>query len=232
MAVVDFVQCQKQCLAILNAGPDDYSFSTLVGDERFGTLGIPSDQVKEAILAADEQVCLAILETPGHWARPDYVDWSPLLDYLDEVPAHIGATGAVRITVSNGGSLVPGLVSTINEIILWRSNQNGAYGSLQHDAVNNLLAGNYAIRDNIVYFTGAKMAVRIGTFTRSALVCQAPAIYQLTVWIGALVNLFPKEGSWLQKAAFLSSQLVNQMAAIRGGLAVEPVLDQYEEVKS
>src|ERR1700682_3785840 len=109
---VDFVQCQKQVLALLNAGPDDFSFSGNVGDERFGTIGAASEQVKEAILAADEQVVLAILETEGHWARPDFIDWCAPLAYLDEIPIHVGATGAVEISVSSAGVIVPGTPAT------------------------------------------------------------------------------------------------------------------------
>jgi hypothetical protein len=47
----------------------------------------------------------------------------------------------------------------------------------------------------------------------------------------ALTYLFPKEGSWLQKAAFLAGQVANQIASIRGNLAVAPSLEQYQEVK-
>jgi hypothetical protein len=230
MAVVDFTQCQKICLALLNAGPDDYSFSVNVGDERFGTLGAASDQVKEAILAADEQVVLAILETEGHWARPDYVDWSGQLDYLDEIPTHVGKTGQVEILVSNGGAYVPGVPATIEEIRMWRGADSSSFGSKAHNASGSAVAGYFAIRDNVVQFTGYRLAVKLGTYTRTS-VCQAPAIYQLTVWAMALTYLFPKEGSWLQKAAFLAGQVANQMAAIRGNLVVAPELESYEEVK-
>lgn len=230
MAVVDFVQCQKMCLALLNAGPDDFSFSVNVGDERFGTLGAASDQVKEAILAADEQVVLAILETEGHWARPDFVDWSALLNHLDEIPAHVGATGDVQILPWVGGTYVGGKSASVEEIELWRLNTNGAFGSLAHNASGNVIGGRYTIRDEVMHLTGYRAAVKIATYARTS-VCQAPAIYQLTVWATALTYLFPKEGSWLQKAAFLAGQVANQMAAIRGNLQVAPALEQYQEAK-
>jgi hypothetical protein len=230
MAVVDFTQCQKICLALLNAGPDDFSFSVNVGDERFGGLGAASDQVKEAIQAWDEQVVLAILETEGHWARPDYVDWSALLDHLAEIPTHVGATGDVQILPAVGATYVAGKEASVQEIELWRLNTNNAFGSLAHNALGNSLGGRFTIRDNVIHLTGYRAAVKIGTYTRTS-VCQAPAIYQLVVWAGALTMLFPKEGLWLQKAAFLLGQAQRMLGEIRGNLAVAPALEQYEGAK-
>src|SRR6266540_3238721 len=126
MALTDFVQCQKILLALANAGPDDFSFSVNVGDERLGTLGAPSDQVKEAIQGADEQVYLAIAETEGHWARPDLMVWSAALNHLDQFP-HIGSICDIKILPDAAGPAISGEPATVAEIREWRRASNNAF---------------------------------------------------------------------------------------------------------
>jgi hypothetical protein len=217
-------------LALLNAGPDDFSFSVNVGDEEFGTIGAPSDQVKEAILASDEEVYLAIAETEGHWARPSLMDWSALLDHLDEIPDHIGSTGDVQILPWVGGTYVGGKQASVQEIELWRRNDNNAFGSLAHNGSGNSLGGRCTIRDGVIHLTGYRAAVKIiPPFARSSSACQSPNIYQTAVWVGALAKTFPKIN--LSKAAFMSGQQVRMLNEIRGNLKVAPVLEQYEGAK-
>jgi hypothetical protein len=230
MAVTDLTTCQKMVMALTNSGPDDFSWSVNVGDERFGATGAASDQAKEAIFESDEAVVLAILETEGHWARPDFTADSSALAYLDEIPTHIGSTGDVKIVVSNGGVTVPGRPATVEEIFEWRTNLNNAFGSLAHNAVGNAIAGYYSIKDNIAHFTGYTLTLKLATFTRTA-ACQSPNIYQNAVVVGALATLFPKEGSWLSKAQFYYAQQQRMLGEIRSNLAVAPVLEQYESVK-
>lgn len=232
IAVADFSQCQKISLALLNAGPDDFSFSVNVGDERFGTIGGASDQVKEALHAADEQVYLAIAETDGHWARPDLMDWSALINHLEEIPSRIGAIGDVQILPWVGGTYVAGKPASTREIEMWRANDGNAFGSLAHNASGNLLGGRYAIQDSVMHLTGYRAAVKIiGPYTVSASVLQSPAIYQAVVWVGALALLFPKEGSWLAKASFMAGQQQRMLAQIRGNQQIAPALEQYQEAK-
>lgn len=230
LTVVDFVQCQKIVLALLNAGPDDFSFSVNVGDEEFGTIGAVSDQAKEAILASDEEVYLAIAETEGHWARPSLMDWSSLLDHLDELPDKLGEPGDVQILPWVGATYVGGKQASVQEIELWRRNDNGAFGSLAHNASGNSLGGRFTIRDGVIHLTGYRAAVKIvSPYVRNASACQSPNIYQAAVWVGALAKTFPKIS--LTKAAFMSSQQARMLSEIRGNLKVASVLEQYEEAK-
>lgn len=231
MNLVDIIQCQKICLALLNAGPDDFSFSVNVGDERFGAIGAPSSSVIEAILGSDEQVYLAIAETEGHWARPNLMDWSAAIAHLDEIPSHIGSTGDVQILPSVGSTYVAGKRASVEKIEMWRANSDNAFGSLAHNAVGNSLGGRYTIRDNVMHLTGYIAAVKIvPPYTRTA-ACQSPAIYQVAVWVGALAMLFPREGSWLAKASFMAQQQARMLGQIRGNAMVAPVLEQYEEAR-
>lgn len=231
-AVADFTQCQKIVTALLNAGPDDFSFSVNVGDERFGTIGAASDQVKEAIYAADEQVFAAIAETEGHWARPDLMDWSSLLDHLDEIPAHIGKTGDVQILTAVASVYVGAQPATVAEIREWRRADNNSFGALGHQTAGNALAGYSEIRDNVIHFTGYRAAVKIvGPYTRGSSVLQSPSIYQVIVWVGALALLFPKEGSWLAKGSFMVGQQLRMLNDIRGLREIAPALEQYKEEK-
>src|SRR6266568_8376848 len=108
LPVVDFTQSQKMVLALGNAGPDDLAWSVNVGDERLGQIGSPSDQAKEAILIADEGIILAGLAAEGWFGRPDFMDWSALLDHLTELPSHYGATGDVQILPWVGSTYVAG----------------------------------------------------------------------------------------------------------------------------
>lgn len=230
MEVVDFVQCQKIVLALLDAGPDDFSFSVNVGDERFGALGSPSDQVKEALQSWDERVYVAIAETIGHWARPALMDWSSLLAHLDEIPDHIGDVGDVQILPAVGETYVAGQPASVAEIREWRRSKDGAFGSLAHNAVKNAIGGYFEIRDNVIHFTGHQAAVKIiSPYVRNSNACQSPRVYQIVVWVGALSLLFAK--LQLAKASFLAVQAERMIAEIRGNLTVAPVLEQYKEAR-
>ncbi|SRR6266567_8629004 len=232
MNVTDFVTCQKIILALLDAGPDDFSFSVNVGDEQYGAIGAASDQVKEAIFGADEQVYLAIAETLGHWARPDLMDWSALLDHLVELPMHIGATGDVQILPWVASSYVAGKPATVEEIEQWRSNDNNAFGSLAHNASGNSLGGYYCIRDDVFHLTGYRGAIQIvSPYTRSASLCQSPSLYQNAVWAGAAATMFAKQLNGLAKATFLAGEFRRMLAEIRGNLQAAPALEQFAEVK-
>lgn len=231
LAVVDFTQAQKQVIALLNAGPDDLSYSVNVGDDRFGVEGAASDQIKEAILESDEEIILAGLETDGWFARADFMDWSGLLDHLDELPTRYGSLGAVKIQPWVGGTYIGGKPATVEEIELWRRNTNNAFGSLAHNGSNNSLAGYFAVRDSIVHFTGYRLNVQIATYTRNASACQSPAIYQGMVVAGALAKCFAKDGGSLAKAEFYQRQFLQSLVWIREARTIAPLLEQYQEAK-
>jgi hypothetical protein len=228
LAVVDFTTCQKMVLALGNWGPDDLSWSVNVGDETVGVIGAASDQVKEAILQKDEEIILAGLETDGWFARTDFMDWSALLDHLDELPSHYGSPGAVKIQPWVGGTYISATPATPEEIKLWRANANNAFGSLAHNATNSQIAGFFAIRDKIIHLTGYRASVMLAAFARNSGACQAPAIYQGMVVAGALALVLAK--SFPGKAGFYHQQFLQCLTWIREGKTIAPAIEQYEEV--
>ncbi len=196
---------QKSVIHLMNANTSG-TYNTSITDDRF-TAGL----IDEAIFSADEQVVLAILETVGHFARPDYLAASSSLTHGAEIPAHVGSLGQVLI---DG---VPGVEAPAEAIVRYRENDSASYGT------GSGLTGMFHIsEEDVIYFTGTAATVRIASYTRSAAL-QSPGIYTGAVVCGAVAMLL-KEGGNAERAAYYGQLFSSHLQMIRANKKAIPEL--------
>ncbi len=184
-------------LAELNAST---AYAATTDDDKF-----TDGQIAEAVYQADERYFVAIAETKGHWARPDIMNWSAdVTAYLDEVAAHTGELGDVRIkyvSTDTGYQLANPLPREEIEII--RRNTDSTFNAA-HNASGTITAGYFdpeALNDGVCAFTGYAMQVRIAFYVRTASL-QSPEAYSSAISAHALANLFATDGLDPQLASY------------------------------
>jgi hypothetical protein len=123
----------------------------------------------EAALEADGEIVTAILETVGHWARPDYLAESDPIAHGAEIPAHVGEIGRVLIQRSSGALYLPARGRRPGaDIERYRANTGGVYGATVHTDAGSPLAGYYDIsEEDVLFYTGFSAKVRLATYSRA-----------------------------------------------------------------
>jgi hypothetical protein len=154
--------------------------------EAYGTISatkerFKSQEVTDAILAADARAVTAGLETPG-WGHRRAFTTSGTVAHLGQVPDHVGPV--MSVTVDGKGASVPGLPDPKAKIERDRANPQTL----------TLLERFFFIDDNDVLFhSGTTATVYYCTFTMTA-ACQSPDELLRAVVEGALAILFSKDG--------------------------------------
>lgn len=218
----DFDTVMKVVIKIINAGTRVPSWATTIEDDR----RVP-EWVKEAVLAADTAVCLAIIETEGHSFLSDFT--APSDELTDpgsgvEIPAHPGVCGVVRVKINASDSVfVPGSpADSLTDILQFK--RNSIFGSKGHTDGASLLGGFYFIQGNILHFTGARATVDLAlTYSPINLpyTCQAPLVYSGTVAADAVSRLVTEGDDAMTHSMNLTISK-GDMALIRGGKIVVP----------
>jgi hypothetical protein len=180
-------------------------------------------EIDEAMFESDEEFVTAIIETPGHWARADFLVLSSIIPYGTQLPSHIGNVSRILIQNSSGDTFLPGEVADIKAIQRWNANTGTgnftAYGLTSPTAANSPLAGYYAIdEDNYVYFTGYAAKARLYQYIRSLLALQSPFQYQGGVIARSMMKLTLKDGDDVQASAAWGKFGQDSLAAVRLGV--------------
>lgn len=171
--VASIVQAVRQCIAAKNANAANASataglYGFALNDSRRSLW-----EVVEAVLEADEEIVTAILETVGHWARPDYLADSVTIAHGTEIPTHTGEIGKVLIQRSNGASWrAPRGRKPAAEIERIRDNTgvfpNNVYGATAHTDAGSPLSGLYDIsEEDLLFYTGYSAKVQLASFARA-----------------------------------------------------------------
>lgn len=215
MAVVSLSRVRTRVIELLLAAPRASRYTSAVGNN--GVYAV-TQEITDAIIAADEQVCLAIIETVGHPYRTAFMSASTNLSNGDYVPAHVGAHGEVDIDVTGTGTFRPSQRAesrdAVQEIIEFPS----IYSSKRF----------HFIEDSRIYHAGSAARVQYPVFTLNTSACQAHEAYEDLVVYGAISHLEKKgaEAGFFDKYARLF-ELGKQM--IRGKLLTIPEQAQLEQ---
>jgi hypothetical protein len=173
LMAASITQIVKQVIAVknsyaVNANASQGSYGFLIDDARRNLF-----EIVEAVSEADDEVVLAIKETFGHWARPDYMDVSASIAHGGEIPAHQGEIGKILIQRwASQPYLTPRGKRTATEIERIRNNTgtypNNAYGSTTHTDADSPLAGLYNLsEEDLLFYTGLDAKVEIANTTRA-----------------------------------------------------------------
>lgn len=167
------VQIVRQIIAAKNANAAHASASAglygfVLNDSR-RTLW----ETVEAVLEADDETVLDILETVGHWARADYLADSNPIIHGEEIPTHQGEIGKVLIQRANGEPFRASRGKrTAAEIERYRANTGtyptNIYGASAHTDTGSPLSGFYDIsEEDLLFYTGYSAKVEVANVSRS-----------------------------------------------------------------
>jgi hypothetical protein len=102
MTVASITRLTTQAIRRLNAAPAD---PTYYGDTPSGnSLWEVKQEIVDALLAADQELLIAIVSTPGHFMRGDYLSLSGNLLHGARLPGSLGWWGDVELNTAADGS--------------------------------------------------------------------------------------------------------------------------------
>lgn len=213
---------QKQVISILNANTSGV-YDTSISDDRM-TAGF----IDECIFQADEDVITAIAETPGHWARSDYLDWCTAITNSDdpiEIPSHLGQLGRVVVRPYSGTAIfLPSTKATLEEILRYKENDSNSYGAIAHNASGSSISRFVHIsEEDLLYFTGYQAKIRMIVYARTAAL-QSPAAYTSAVSQSAATKAL-KEGGHVERAKYALDIAMGYDARIRANARATPDLE-------
>lgn len=229
MAVASLTEINKAVVASINAATAATWTATLDDDRR------STGEIQHAIVSADADVVLAILETPGHPQRAGYMAASADLTYdagnsAPEIADSIGEYGPVEIKIASGDTVyVTGTPTTVDDIELIRRNPNSMF-SPAHTVAASPNGGYYAIRHPKLHFTGSAARVWVGAFTPNYATpaCFAPEQYTQAIVALAVARLM-KEGDQPEVFAMNMQRGAYYLDLIRGKAAVLPLIEQTQK---
>lgn len=166
-------------------------------------------EITDAILDADQEVALAILESPNNPFKSGFYTNSGSLASGAKLPASDGPYGAVLVD-----SLVPRPVPA-PEVAKLTANALG----LPSSTIGKV----YAIVGNYIFHNGTSATVEIATITRGS-VPVSPEAYAWAVVAGALAILFAKDNADTEAASYFAGEYDKRLGLIRQGtITVSPV---------
>lgn len=168
MAAASYSEIAKQIISILNAQAVTTAYPTSVTD--IGTSRRNSGEIKEAVVEADLEACVAICETLGNGFRVNFVAVATLTPLSGnaqaaELPERIGPVSQVEIQIASGDTAwVAGEQCPLNEIREIIRNPNSVFG-VAHNAANSPTGGYYFIEEsaNNITWTGNAARVYVAT---------------------------------------------------------------------
>lgn len=166
MAVASFDSVARQIISILNAQAVAGTYPTGPNDVTDPKRN--AGEIKEAIIEANIEACVAICETLGNGFRVNFVapvSLTPIAGNTQaaELPERIGPVSQVEIQTATGewraGEQCP--LSEIREIIRNPSN----VFQVAHTVANSPTAGYYFIDEasDLIFFTGNAVRVHVAT---------------------------------------------------------------------
>lgn len=169
--------------------------------------------IRDAILAVDGQVCIAIITSSNNSRRRDFIQTAALADNA-QLPSRIGPIGAVRIN---------GLPATLASLDLVRRTKTNAlslpvaplYNIFDNRIYHNATSGNFST-------TSADVDYYSYTQDTSTFLCQAPSEYTSVVFAGAMALVASVDGDDVPQAGLYQAIFNSYMAMISGGAQVVP----------
>lgn len=181
-------------------GRNAASLSTAVDDDRH-----PKKEIEEVILQSDMEVVRAVIQTPGHPRRNQFINRVEIAASGDELPQ--ATEGWSNVECFNGSEWITGNARSIN--VIQRINRRRAiYGGATKSA------SYFDISDGRAYFTGEKIRVDTYRYIRTN-ECQSPDEYLSTVVNLSLGWLMHKEGDDVAAGQFYRQIGENQLQMIR-----------------
>lgn len=195
-----------------NAG----SLSTTIDDSRH-----PKAEIEEVILQSDSECVRAIMMTPSHPRRNEFLTRIEVTTNGDTLPQV--TAGYTNVEVYNGTSWVTGNHISRNAIERIRANSSIFGGSGASDFY-------YDISDGRAYFTGQKIRLDTFTYERTS-ECQSPEEYLSTVVHLALGRLMMKEADDMAAAQAHRNIGEAQLQMIRANDA-PPAFQKFQEANA
>lgn len=198
---VDVNAVAKRVIELLLAAGRASRYTAVVGDNaRYAV----TQEILDAILEADANVCRAICETPGHPYAAAFVTPTGNLASGTIIPAYVGCP--IDVTVDGEFSRLAESRAEILEIL--------ANPTLYPD-----VEAWHFIENSILYHTGTDGIVKHPAFTKTS-ACQAHESYQSADVAGA-ISLLPKDGGddsffdhWLKIYVGMEAQIRNRQLVI------------------
>jgi len=194
---VNLTTVANLCSGIMNAARASYG--TVDDQLHF------SQEFTDGAAAADQAVIAAILDTPNHRRRAEFIELKTVTDG-SIVP---GSIGAVWIDGKPGVLVKP---STLRRY------------KLNRFALTSIDSGGYYyLEGQTIYFIGSSAKIESVKTLDSSLL-HAPDEYLWAVVAGTLALIFPKEGTNIGAASYFGGQFQNMLQMIRNGATSLPAV--------
>lgn len=211
----DLTRCQKRLAQILVANPDDGSYAVATTDQQKYA---PQD-LTDALLQADIEICRIIQETVGHGFRAQYGSMVGPIAYGATIQAHPGKLGSVEIQITAGSAWHPGILAEdLGVVRKVKLNPDGMYGSATENE------GLYYISEDLkIYYIGTDARLFVPTDLVIAAALQSPAVYEPTV-LRSAVRLVIKDPVDPNLATY-GTDFNRDIQLIQANAAAVPALD-------
>jgi hypothetical protein len=228
--VATLATVRGRLISALNAG-EAGAWSTTVPATASGDKRRSTEELTEAVLAADARVCRTIAGTLGHGYRSTFLQDSAEIEHGGLIlPTHIGPPEQVLIQATDAGVWIAGKhdeAVTLPDIERWRANAGSVYGSANHNAEGSPLAGYYVVMGSQIFFTGAKAKCQVAVFTKVG-VCQGPMDMEDLILALAYIAV-PKEGDKGRFLSLFQGYAAAGLEEIKAGAMVLPPLQMAQE---
>ncbi len=205
IAKVSFTTASDLTTSLLNAST---AYGTNDDLERH-----PVGEISAAIMAADTEIINAILSTPGHPRRQDYIT-AQAVTHTELIPAHIGPIGTVLVN-SKAAEQLPA-----EEIERLRTNPLSLTQIREYyDIVGERL---YFAPRYVTGTTDSTATVDICLYKAEAGMLQSPEEYLYAIVSAALALLFGKEGAEIEAAQHFKSLRDSSFEWIKAGSVGQP----------
>lgn len=216
---VSLTVAKKLVTNVLNEN-DVTTYGTLTNPERY-----VDGEVTDACLSADAAICRAIIETPGHGRRKDFLT-SATVAHGAQIATHVGPVESIIFAVTGGAYAGTRAGNPAGKDEIERDNRNPlaltliepAY-YLEGDTVYHNAAGLVAGGASSVTVTAAYC-----TFTLTS-ACQSSDEMERAVVLAAVALLIGKDGHHTAAAAGFEAQYRQEMANL-GVAGVQPLMAQ------
>lgn len=216
-------RCRRRVIFILNAGPDDRTYTDSVTD----TGKYADSEITESIKEADIEICNDIIETVGHPYRSFFLTTGAATEITTngaDVPAHIGEKSIVEYWDGSAWKMAE-LAPNASAVARYRK-----YASSYGDAATDV-EQYYFIEDDSIYFTASKVRVKVASFTSTDAVIQSPRVYERAVSLGGLCGLL-KDGGDAQMFDWYYRQYLNSRSIIRNNQLIIPKIEQFKKIQN
>jgi hypothetical protein len=218
MADANFNRMKSRLHALLLLN-DTYSATNSGNVGRFPS----GDEIADALLQADNRVCLEIINNPNHPARTKFLTGlSSALTNGSKLPEFQGAVGYVTVSATENGAYVPAILADSKDEIQSVREFSDLFGDAAADS-----EGLYWIENNYLFTTSpfAKVTYPVLAITNAP---QAPDSEEETIIQGAYSSLLGKDGSDTTEQQIAERKFQDGLQLIRSFPRVIPETTQLE----